>query len=144
MRRFLTMTVATVVGLVLLLSYRSGQPRLTAISSTGAGAGASPGPTPAASTSGSRTVDGPAIDTPFGAVQVRISVSGKKLVNIQTLQLPFDRSYSQQISAYVGPILIQEAVAAQSPTINAISGATYTSDGFAQSLQGAMQQAGLA
>lgn len=153
MRRFIFVTAATILGLVLLLTYRSGSTRLAAVgpvssSNSGSSSNSATGPAPNKSTTGTSTgthnVDGPSIDTPFGAVQVRISVSGHKIVNIVTLQLPSDRQYSQQVSAYSGPMLIQEAMAAQSPSINAISGATYTSDGFAQSLQGAMQQAGLA
>lgn len=155
MRRFLAATAATVLGLVLLLTYRTGHARLaggvalgsssggTVASATQTpGAAASAGPVAAGAKDGS--FDGPQIQTPFGVVQVRISVSGKKVVNIVNLQLPNDREYSQQLSAYAGPILIQEAIAAQSPSINVVSGASYTSDGFAQSLQGAMQQAGLA
>ena len=157
MRRFLVTTAATVLGLVLLLTYRTGQVRLAGGPSLGsastggnsvASSPATPGPTasagPVAAGAKNGSFDGPQIQTPFGVVQVRIDVSGKKIVNIVNLQLPSDRQYSQQLSSYAGPILIQEGVAAQSPSINVVSGASYTSDGFAQSLQGAMQQAGLA
>jgi hypothetical protein len=55
--------------------------------------------------------------------------------------LPFDRSRSQEISQVVGPLLRSEALAAQSASIDVVSGATYTSNGYAQSLQSALDRA---
>jgi uncharacterized protein with FMN-binding domain len=49
---------------------------------------------------------------------------------------------SQMINSYAVPILEQEAVAAQGVNINVVSGATFTSDAFAQSLQSALSKAG--
>jgi uncharacterized protein with FMN-binding domain len=74
-------------------------------------------------------------------VQVRITVSGGRISDITALQLPTDRRRSQQISQYAGPILRSEAIAAQSASIDTVSGATYTSQGYEQSLQSALDQA---
>jgi uncharacterized protein with FMN-binding domain len=77
-------------------------------------------------------------------VQVRVTVSGGRLVDVQAVQLPTDRARSQAISSDAGPLLRNEALRAQSARINTVSGATYTSDGYAQSLQSALDRAGIA
>ncbi|MEA2587739.1 MAG: hypothetical protein QOH66_666 [Actinomycetota bacterium] len=97
-------------------------------------------PSPAAA---SRTVTGPIVTTRFGDVQVAVSLSGQRLTDIRAPQLPYDRARSASISQYVAPVLRSEALAAQSAQIDTISGATYTSDAYAQSLQAALTQAGI-
>jgi len=69
------------------------------------------------------------------------SLSGK-LTDVVALQLPTGRR-SGQISSYAEPILHQEALKAQNANIDLVSGATYTSDAYSQSLQAALNQAGL-
>jgi uncharacterized protein with FMN-binding domain len=88
-----------------------------------------------------RTVRGSAIMTPYGAVQVQAKVRGGRIVAITPLALPFDRSRSQEISSVAGPLLRVEALRAQSASIDVVSGATYTSNGYAQSLQSALDRA---
>jgi uncharacterized protein with FMN-binding domain len=83
------------------------------------------------------------VPTDYGNVQVNIVVSGGRIVDVQAPQLPNDRSRSVRISNYAGPQLRQEALQAQSANINTVSGATYTSDGYAQSLQSALDRAGI-
>lgn len=97
-------------------------------------------PSTAAATS-TRSVDGPLITTNYGPVQVRVTVSGQRLVDVQPLQLPKDRSRSARISQNAGPKLRSEALQAQSATINLVSGASYTSQGYIESLQGALDKA---
>ena len=92
--------------------------------------------------SGSKTIDGPVVSTRFGDVQVEIVVAGGKLTDVVALELPTGRR-SGQISNYAGPILRQEALQAQSAKIDLVSGATYTSDAYTQSLQSALDQAGV-
>ena len=96
-------------------------------------------PTPA---SGTAQYTGPLAADPFGNVQVQITVSGGKLVDVVALALPVG-GHSGRISNYVGPILRTQALAAQSANIDGVSGATYTSRAYAASLQGALDQAGL-
>ena len=100
--------------------------------------------TPAGGGGGSSatTVDGPVISTRFGQIQVEVVVTGGKLTDVVALQLPAGRR-SGSISNYAEPILHQEALQAQSAKIDTVSGATYTSDAYAQSLQAALDQAGL-
>jgi uncharacterized protein with FMN-binding domain len=114
---------------------------------TGPGASAAPAPSaaPAAGSGGTAlkngTVTGQAVPTRFGTVQVQVTISAGKITDITALQLPSDRQRSAEISSIVEPMLKSEALAAQSAQIDLVSGATYTSDGYAQSLQSALDQA---
>jgi uncharacterized protein with FMN-binding domain len=93
----------------------------------------------AAPPSGSkRVLTGPVIDTQFGSTQVAATVRGSQLVDVRALQLPFDRPRSQSISTQAEPLLRSEALQAQSANIQLLSGATFTSEAYAQSLQGAL------
>jgi len=74
-------------------------------------------------------------------VQVRVVISNKRITDVQAVQLPTDRAQSAYISQQAGPWLRTEALQAQSATIDIISGATYTSQSYAQSLESALQQA---
>lgn len=105
--------------------------------------GATPAPTkpptkPA--TKGSGTFTGSAVQNPFGEVQVQITLTGGKITDVTALQLP-THGRSGFISQDVAPILQGEALSAQSANIDTVSGATYTSDAYAQSLQSAIDQA---
>lgn len=104
--------------------------------------GAPPSPTTAPSGGGtSRTIDGPVVPNEYGDVQVRVTLRGTQIVDVQALKLPSDRSRSVQINRYAAPRLRVEALQAQSAQIDAVSGASYTSDSYAQSLQGALDHA---
>ncbi|MFJ8635476.1 FMN-binding protein [Streptomyces sp. NPDC093568] len=86
------------------------------------------------------TVTGEAVQTQYGAVQVRITVSGGKITKAETVQAP-KGGQSDQITANAVPKLNQAAVAAGSADIDAVSGATYTSAGYKESLQSAIDKA---
>jgi uncharacterized protein with FMN-binding domain len=135
-RRAVVTIAATVLGLVLLFTFKTpdapsapGRPLATA-----SGTGAS-------SSTGRTQVDGDVIQTQFGDIQVRLIESGGKIVDIQALQLPFDRRRSLEISHFAEPILHSEALQAQSAQIDTVSGATYTSDAYRTSLQSAIDHA---
>jgi uncharacterized protein with FMN-binding domain len=116
-------------------------PPLTAAPTTVPSASATTTTAPAAADA-NRVVDGPVEQNRYGPVQVRVTLSGTRIVDVQALELPSDRSRSYQISQVAGPELRQEALQAQSAQIHTISGATYTSTGYRQSLQAALDQAG--
>jgi len=97
-----------------------------------------PTPTPAGVAGASGTFTGDAIDTPYGTVQIALVVQDGEIVDVQDLQMPFDRRLSQQISAEAGPLLRNQVLRAQSANINGVSGASYTSYGYWQSLQSAL------
>jgi uncharacterized protein with FMN-binding domain len=82
------------------------------------------------------------VDTRFGTVQVQVTVEGGTIVDVTALQLPTGGRNSQE-SAYAEPILRSEALQAGSASIDTVSGATYTSMGYIQSLQSALDSAGI-
>jgi uncharacterized protein with FMN-binding domain len=98
-------------------------------------------PGSAAPASASGTFTGDAIRTRYGDVQVAVVMDGGRIVDVQELQMPFDRRLSQQISDEAGPLLRSQVLQAQSAQIDGVSGASYTSQGFYLSLQSALAQA---
>ncbi|MFZ7087962.1 FMN-binding protein [Curtobacterium sp. RRHDQ10] len=96
-----------------------------------------------ASSGVSGTFDGAATETRYGAVQVAIVVKDGTITDVTALRLTDHDGRSVAISNQAAPILRQEALAAQSADIQAVSGATYTSEGYTTSLQSAIDEAGL-
>lgn len=74
-------------------------------------------------------------------MQVEVTLAGKRITGVKVLQQTNDGSESQQIDAMSIPRLNSEALAAQSARIDAVSGASYTSQGYKQSLQSALDKA---
>lgn len=104
---------------------------------------ATPTPAPAASppAAPSGTFTGADVMTPYGDVQVKVVVSGGRLADVQAVHLPSDRARSEMISQYAGPQLRQEAIQARSANIDVVSGATFTSEAYIQSLGDALHRA---
>jgi uncharacterized protein with FMN-binding domain len=101
-----------------------------------------PAPAPT-TTPARRTFTGGDFPNQYGDVQVQIVVQGHELVDVQPLQLPFDHERSAEISQQAAPILRQEALQAQSAQIDVLTGATFTSESYAESLQSALDRAGI-
>jgi uncharacterized protein with FMN-binding domain len=154
MRRITFWLFSTVAALVLLFSYRT--------STIGAGpstaatviTGPATSPTPSAtgdsaasgsnrSPSGSKTYTGTAVATRWGDVQVSITVTDGRITDVQVPVYPDENHRDQEINAYALPVLREQTLAAQSADIDAVSGATVTSDGYRQSLQSALDAARL-
>lgn len=114
-------------------------------SSSGSSSSGSPSDSGSSSSSASGTYTGDAVDIGrgYGTIQLEVTVESGRIVDIQALAVPENDHRSAEISSYSVPQLIQQALDAQSAQISGISGATYTSYGFAQSLTSALQQAGL-
>jgi len=87
------------------------------------------------------TFTGPVANAYYGNVQVQVVIQNGKIVNVQFLDYPHDRRTSQMINNQAMPWLTQEAIQAQSANVNIISGATLTSEAFANSLQSALSSA---
>jgi uncharacterized protein with FMN-binding domain len=162
MKRVILSVVGTVAGLVALLSYKTHGPVTSTASglpsaglpgsttstgqapSTDSSNGASPTPTSSSSSApASTSYTGTAVHTRYGIVQVKVVVSGSKITNVSFVQLTAFDGRSQQINSGAAPILLQETLSAQTAKIDTVSGATYTSDGYEQSLQSALDQAGI-
>ena len=161
MKRAVIVGTGTVAGIAAVLALNPDPASQTASaattkSSTSASSGSSAGSSSGSSSSGSSsagssssgasgTYTGDAVDVGrgYGTIQLEVTVESGRIVDIQALAVPENDGRSAQISSYAVPQLIQQALAAQSDQISGISGATYTSYGFAQSLTSELQQAGL-
>lgn len=84
---------------------------------------------------------GSVADAFYGPLQVQVTIAGGKITNVQFLQAPNDRQESIAINQQADPMLAQEAVQAQSATVDIVSGATDSSQAFVQSMQSALSQA---
>ena len=114
----------------------------TSAASSGSGSGSSGSSRPSGSSGVSGTATGDAISTQYGPVQVRVTVEDGKITAIQGLVLTGNDPRSAEISSFAGPTLKQEALTQQSADVDAVSGATFTSAGYAQSLQSALDKLG--
>ncbi|MGW4059909.1 FMN-binding protein [Amycolatopsis sp. NPDC004747] len=138
MRRIAIAAAATVSVVVLLFSYRTSTdatPVATRPSRT-----ASPPPS-GSSAGGDGTFTGDAADTRYGPVQVRITVTGGRITAADAVDYPRESGRDVRINSAAIPELNQETLQAQSAQIDTVSGATYTSEGYQQSLQSAIDQA---
>lgn len=160
MRRALLTLGGTAAGLAALLSFKThslaapdpatSPPAASASTSPpmAGGAGSSAPSSPAGSMTGAggqaaaRTVTGAAATTPYGPMQVQVTLTGMKITKVTVLQQTNDGTESNQIDGNAIPKLTSEALAAQSARIDAVSGATYTSSGYIKSLQSALDKAG--
>ena len=129
-----TATTATASGATSTGSSSAGS------SGTSAGTSATTGTT---ATDGTYAGDAVDVGRGYGTVQVQVTVTSGKVVDVTALAVPQNDPRSSQISSQAVPMLVQQAIAAQTASISGVSGATYTSSGFAQSLRSALVQAGL-
>ncbi|MFJ3420349.1 MULTISPECIES: FMN-binding protein [unclassified Streptomyces] len=147
LRRIVLASAVTASGLVMLLALKphtapaiAVAPAPAASSSSGATSGTGSGGSTA---TGTRTVTGETAQTRWGPVQVRITLTNGRITDVSAVQSPSDNPRDQEINSYALPELRREVLAAQSAKIDTVSGATYTSDGYRQSLQSALDSAGL-
>jgi uncharacterized protein with FMN-binding domain len=142
----LAATVAGTAGVLAFHPHASTAPTATAATAAttpaSAPARATTSTTASSSSSASGTATGDSISTQYGPVQVRVTVNDGKITAIQGLVLTGNDPRSAQISSFAEPTLQQEALTKQSAAIDAVSGATFTSAGYAQSLQSALDKLG--
>jgi uncharacterized protein with FMN-binding domain len=173
MRRIVTWAMSTLTVIVLLFSYHTSRssvvataetrpatttaqsaPSTTTDSASGSSGGtggtgdsssssSSSGSSGAGASSAAKTYAGDAIDTRYGPVQVQITVASGKITAVDVLQVPMSDRHDQMIISQAVPIYNDEAVQAQSANIDVVSGATFTWQGYTQSLQSAIDQANL-
>jgi len=159
MRRVILTIAGTIAGLVALLSFKSHVPTVpsASVSATGgsgtAGTSGTPGPSssPAAVpgefpmgslagklTVGETAVSGGVANTVYGPVQIQLVMRSGKIVKVAVLRQPMNTINDIRIGDFAFPKLIGETLAAQTAKIDAVSGASYTSAGYIQSLQSAL------
>ena len=165
MRRVILAVTGTIAGLVALLSFKSHVPSAP-VAATAGGAGgtaASSSSSSSSSSSGSgqtevvpgafpqgsiarnlppgeTAVDGQVASTAYGPVQIQLIKKNSKIVKVAVLVQPTNTLHDVQIGEFAFPKLISETLAAQNGKIDAVSGATYTSAGYIQSLQSALDK----
>ena len=166
MRRVILAVTGTIAGLVALLSFKSHVPSIPVAATTG-GSGGSSSSSPTASSSsssggqtttvpgefpqgslaknlpaGETAVDGKVANTAYGPVQIQLIKRNTKIIKVAVLVQPANTLHDIQIGANAFPKLISETLTAQSAKIDAVSGASYTSAGYIQSLQSALDKRG--
>jgi uncharacterized protein with FMN-binding domain len=162
MRRAILALGSTIAGIAVLLSFKThgiaaaGTPAAAPGTPSGSGSPAAPAgaadPAGAATTplaagkakagsAGRRTVTGSVAETARGPMQVELTLAGQRITKVTMLQRTDDGPLSNQIDATAIPKLISETLSAQSAHIDAVSGASYTSEGYLQSLQSALDKA---
>ena len=163
MRRVILAVTGTIAGLVALLSFKSHLPSLPVAATTGGSGGSSSSSTSASSASsggstatvpgefpqgslagqlpaGETAVDGQVANTAYGPVQIQLIERNSKIVKVAVLVQPANTLHDIQIGAFAFPKLISETLTTQTGKIDAVSGATYTSAGYIQSLQSALDK----
>jgi uncharacterized protein with FMN-binding domain len=152
MRHAPLVIAATVAGLAGVLSFHTGSAKITL--GAPAPVAAPPGPTPSTSVptkrsgpstgpSAARTAVGAAVNYSYGVLSVSATVSGTKLTNVTIASIDDGGNFrSQSIDQQSIPLLEQQALQAQSANLQGVSGASYTSAGFEQSLQSALTKLG--
>jgi uncharacterized protein with FMN-binding domain len=169
MKRIVLWIAATATVLVLLFAYHTSSDRQTAgttisgastagsnanqkspttsmpssSASSAAPSSEAKGSSRSSSASKAHTYVGTTVQTSRGPVAVQITVTTGKITHVSVPTYPDDNPRSQQINDYALPKLVGETMTAQSTKIDMISGATITSQGYLQSLQSALDQAGL-
>jgi len=145
MKRIATWFLSTVTVVVLMFGYHtSTSGALTTASPPAVVGSSSTGGSPSTTESTtSSTVTGDVAQTQWGPVQVALAVGSGRITDVQVVQYPSGNSKDEEINGYALPVLIQETLDAQSADIDMVSGATVTSVGYLQSLQSALDQAGL-
>ncbi len=164
MRRAVVTSAATAAGVVLLLSLKPHEATGSAPvissgsgsgSASGSGSGSGSGTTGAADTTpgrsaspapttgggATRKVSGDTVNTRYGPMQVQVTLAGSRITTVDVVKYPTQDRRDREINADALPVLNQEAISAQNAQIDAVSGATYTSDGYIRSLQSALDRA---
>ena len=153
-RRILLVAVSTLVIVLLLFSYRtstsgagssvaSGQQVTISSGSTAPAPEADVEPGPGVESADGQTFTGTAAQTRYGPVQVEVTISGSTITNVSVPQYPSSDRRDAEINGRALPILVQQTVDTQRGDVDMVSGATYTSEGYRESLQAALDAAGL-
>src|SRR6202042_2542626 len=143
MRRVILAVTATIAGLVALLSFKAHAPTVPVAATTGTGSSSStssssssartiPGEFQSAAgplTAGESAITGKVANTAYGPVQIQLIVKSHKIVKVAVLEQPTNTIHDIQIGEFAFPKLISETLSAQNAKVDAVSGASYTSQG---------------
>jgi uncharacterized protein with FMN-binding domain len=152
MRKTITiLIVVTLLGIVAAYEVPAGGKKQTSSGSSTQTTPQTSSSTPTASSSQSQTAasgtlksgtyTGTTATNPYDEIQVAITVSGGKITSITTPVLTGDTGRSDEINSYAVPQLTKQALSSQSTQIDGVSGASYTTQSYTESLQSAIDQA---
>jgi uncharacterized protein with FMN-binding domain len=135
----LSATAAGIVGVLVFHSHRPTSallvhPPIANAPTTTTPDGATPGPT--------RSATGTVVSYAYGQLSVTVTEGGTRITDVEIASLNETDSRSVDIDDQAIPQLRQEVLSAQSGKIDGVSGATYTSQAYVQSLQSALDQLG--
>jgi len=100
----------------------------------------SPATVPSPPATATKSISGAVVQTPYGPIQVSVTFTDHTITAVKELRAPNDHRRSVEINNYAEPILAHEVMASQSSNIDTVSGATYTSEGYALSVQSAIDK----
>ena len=147
MRRIVIWLASTITIVVLLFGYHTSTNKTSSAATVPSTSGPTTTSSPSASSSSGssdiKTYTGSVAQTRWGPVQVKITVQSGEITKVTALQQPNGNPKDAEINSYALPILINETTQAQSADIDMVSGATVTSQGYLQSLQAALDEAGI-
>jgi FMN-binding domain len=140
----LLVLAGTVAGFIGVLGFhtRSAAPTLPGPGANGGNPGGTPAATrsaiPAAGQGAIRSALGPSEQFGYGVLDVKVTVSGTRITHVSVPTLRVAEFTSHQICDQAIPLLTSEVLSTQSASIDGVSGATFTSEAYAQSLQAAL------
>ena len=137
MRRAPAVVIASAAGFAGIVAMHSAGP-----SSLLSGSGPSATPT-VVPTGSPRTAIGTSENYGYGVLGVKVTVRGSRITDVSVATIQTAEQYSKQLAQQVIPMLRNEVLSAQSARINGISGATYTSEAYAYSVQAALDTLGV-
>lgn len=157
MKRYPVAMAATAAALAGILTFRTTNPSHPLSSTLGVGprggghsSSTSPSSSPTTAVTGGRpgssttprsaSATGVSEQYGYGVLSVKVTVKNSKITDVQLSNLQTAESYSQTLAQQVVPYLRRQVLAAQSSHINGISGATYTSEAYALSVQSALDR----
>ncbi len=141
MRRMPIVLAATAAGLAAVLGFHTQKLSTNVLPGVSSGSGA--GTTPTTASTGTRTALGADVQYRYGELELEVTVTGSRITNVQpAIDTAFDPR-SSQVNSYAEPLLQSQTLQAQSANINGVSGATYTSQAYVQSLQAALDKLGV-
>jgi uncharacterized protein with FMN-binding domain len=152
MRRVILAVTGTIAGLVALLSFKAHAPTVPVAATSGTGSGSSASSSSSSArtipgefqsvagplTAGETAITGKVANTVYGPVQIQLIVKSHKIVKVAVLEQPTNTIHDIQIGEFAFPKLISETLSAQNAKVDAVSGASYTSEGYISSLQSAV------
>jgi uncharacterized protein with FMN-binding domain len=146
MKRALIVGTGTVAGVAAVLALNPDGVATTAAGGRPASASSSPtaGSSGTSTGTGTQTATGTVVDVGrgYGSIQVEATLDNGRIVDVTALSVPQNDGRSAMISQQAVPRLVQQALAAQSSQIAGVSGASYTSYGFTESLKAALLSVG--